>query len=476
MHDMQLGLAEFVVRPPASALAPEVLEPATAAVIDALAAILAGTTSDLADAVFDYADSFADGGRHPVLGTSRLLSSDRAALVNATFGHSMDFDDTVSLMPGHPGTVIVSALLATMPPEGSTGKDFLRAFVVGYEVATKLGASIGMGHYDRGWHSTGTIGVFGAFAAAAHLMRLDVPAVERGFGIVASMASGLRINFGTMTKPLHSGWAASSGVTAAQLAATGFTGHTNALFAKDGFFSAYGTEASTPDALLSTLGAPFTLVSPGIALKKYPCCYALHRPIDALEMMRTEVAMSPETVSSVEVRVAPGSLKPVPYERPVTGFEGRFSMNYVLAVGVLDGDFGMDAFTDEAVSRPAIRELLERVTAVEHPDCSPGDLQGLKGSAGTRGHVEVIVRMTDGREFRRSVEKPPGSPFRPLSREQVTSKFRACAARTSLSEEQIAATLSILARIEECPDVRVLLDLLTVDESPVDTPLSTRGR
>jgi 2-methylcitrate dehydratase PrpD len=475
MPSLQSGLAEFIVHPPETALSVEVLAAANHAITDAIAAILAGTTSELAPALMTYIDRFAVAGSSPVLGTTRHLSSDRAALANATFGHSMDFDDTVSLMPGHPGVVIVSALLASLPPETAGGRaetvggrEFLRAFVVGYEVATKLGASVGMGHYNRGWHSTGTIGVFGAFAAVACLQKLDHSQVVNGLGIVSSMAAGLRVNFGTMSKPLHSGWAASSGVTAAQLASVGFTGHHHALDGDEGFLAVYGTPESTPEALLPSLGSPFTLVSPGIAMKKYPCCYALHRVIDGLESIRAEVQLTPATVKALRARVAPGSLKPVPYLRPTTGMEARFSMPYVLAVGALDGDFGMAAFTDEAVARPEIRGLMERTAAVEDPACSPDDPRGMSRSAGTRGHVVVTVELVDGSVHERVVETPPGSPDRPLTLEQLAEKFNSCAERTPLSNDQVERALSMLGNLASVYDVSVLAECVALPAADED--------
>lgn len=465
MSSLQSELAAFIARPPEDVVAPATVMAATPAVIDAFAAILAGSTSELRDAMLFYADGFAATGATPVLGTDRRLATDRAALVNATFGHAMDYDDTVSMMPGHPGTILVSALMSAIPERPVTGRDFLRAFVVGYEVATKFGAAIGMGHYHRGWHTTGTIGVFGAFAAVASLRSLDTAQIECGLGIVASMASGLRANFGTMTKPLHSGWAASSGVVAAQLAESGFTGHTGALDGPDGFFSAYGTELSDPAILGQSLGQPFTLVSPGVALKKYACCYALHRPIDALADIRSEVSFGPEDVSSIEARLPVGSMKPTPFLNPVTGFEGRFSVPYVLAIGGLDGDWGIDAFTDDAVLRSGITSLLDRVSAVEDAAMSPEDPHGLSRSAGTRGKVEITLRLRDGRQFVRVVETAPGSPLRPLTGDEVADKYRTCARLAGVGDGEIDASLETWLDIANATDIRPAIDALVVNDS-----------
>lgn len=465
MSSPQSGLAEFVARPPDDVLAPEVVAAATPAIIDAIASILSGTTSELREALLGYADEFAAPGDVPVLGTTRRLAPDRAALMNATFGHAMDFDDTVSLMPGHPGAIMTSALISALPDRPVNGREFLRAFIIGYEVATKFGAAIGMGHYHRGWHSTGSIGVFGAFAAVAALRRLEREAIERGIGIVASVAAGLRANFGTMTKPLHSGWAASSGLVAAQLAESGFTGHVGVLDGRDGFFTAYGTEQSDPAALAPSLGRPFTLVSPGIALKKYPCCYALHRAIDALVGIRDELSFQTDEVDSITARVPTGTLKPLPYVRPTTGFEGRFSMPYILAVGGLDGDFGIDAFTDEAVMRPAVTALLDRVAAVEDPAMAPDDPDGLFRSAGTRGRVEVTLKLLGGRQVSRTVEVPPGAPLRPLSQQEVAEKYRSGAARAGIGDDEVEASLIAWQQILELEDVRPVVASLSVNEA-----------
>lgn len=473
MNSLQSGLADFIANADVS---DDVLDVAQLAMIDACAAILSGTTSELAQPLLDFAIKGAPGAS-VIIGTELALSPDRAALVNGTLGHAMDFDDTVSSMPGHPGVVTLSALLADLPTRPVSGRELLEAFAVGYEIATKMGAAIGMGHYNLGWHSTGSIGVFGAFAAAARLHRMPTSQIAAGLGLTTSLASGLRVNFGTMTKPLHSGWAASAGLAAAQLAASGVTGHARALDGPGGFFEVYGTSDSRPEALVDSLGSPYTMISPGISLKKYPCCFALHRAIDALESIRREVSLTPETVASIRVSVAPGSLKPVPYLRPQTGFEARFSMPYVLAVGAVDGRYGMEAFTDEAVRRPEVQDLLGRVSAVEDPACSPGDPLGVAKSAGTRGHVAVQVELADGRTIERLVEKPPGSPDRPLSLEAVIGKFHACASASALGAERVGQALKLLTNLRDVIDVHDLIPALVPDAaSAASSAVAERDR
>ncbi len=456
-NDLERGLANWIATE--HVLDEELITAAKLVIIDTFAVILAGARSELTEPAVNYL------ARDTTSGTARILrwpefhvDRERAAFVNALFGHAIDFDDTVSSMPGHPANIVLSALLAALPEEPMSGYDLIRAFVVGHETAVRLGEAIGTGHYNRGWHTTGTIGIFGAVAGVANLWRLSPEVIVHALGIAASMSSGLRVNFGTMTKPVHSASAASLGLRAVSLAAAGITANAHALFGSQGLIEVYGTSASDSRRLLSTLGQPFVLSSPGVTLKKFACCYATHRTIDALLSMRAEdPAFSPDRVRSVVSRVAPGVTRPLPYSRPTTGFEARFSMEYILAVGIFDGDFGLSAFTDEAVNRPQIRELMEISAVIEDPECSPGDPLGATMSSGTRGHVEVVIEFTDGSELRRVVDVAPGGIGRRLTLSDVLAKFHECAEGGGVEAER---TLAILKDLESVSDVRELFAVM----------------
>lgn len=428
-------------------------------VADTVAAMIAGTRSELAPAVHRYVAGEAGGGLHRVLGSPATLTADKAALANATLGHALDYDDVVSAMPGHPSAILIPVLLARAEEAPMSGADFLIAYLVGFEVATKMGMGMGPAHYRHGWHSTGTLGIFGACAAAARASGLDKPAITHALGIAASMAASLRVNFGTMTKPLHSGWAASAGLTAARLAAAGFTSSQSALSADEGFFAVYGGDPDRARLALAGVGAPFTMEAPGISLKKYPCCYALHRVIDALMGLGADGLLT--DVRTITAAVPPGSLLPVPYRQPRTGFEARFSMNYVLAAAMLDLDFGFPAFTDEAVRRPRLVELLALTDAIEDPACSPGDPEGRLASAGTRGFVEVRIEHNDGRQTVRRVEVPPGSPARPLSWDEVADKVAGCVAFAGLDAATGTRAVELIRNLEALEDVGELWSCLT---------------
>jgi 2-methylcitrate dehydratase PrpD len=457
--DVDAAVVAFTLRTTYADLPGQVVRAAKAATIDTIAAMLAGARSELVDPLLGYLTSVDATGDRPVVGTPVRTSPDKAALVNATLGHALDLDDTVSAMPGHPSSVVLAALFACPAVDPSTGSALLASYVVGVEVATKIGMALGGRHYRRGWHTTGTAGIFGATAAVGNLLRLSPDAMHSAFGIASSMAAGLRANFGTMAKPMHSGWAASAGQTAALLAANGFTGSPSAFGGDRGFLNVYGDLDTQPEFLLR-LGTPFTFEQPGVALKRYPCCYAGHRAIDALRQLRAEHRLDASTVRRITAVVPPHSLDPLPYPRPTTGLEAKFSMEYVLAVGILDGDYGLDAFSDAAVRRSAITELLERTEAREDPVMSPDDPEGNGASAGSRGAIEVRVQFTDGSTASRRVIHPPGSPANPLGPDDLRSKLLSCASFGGFPTDRAEAVMRILQQLDEQPSVSPLLALL----------------
>src|SRR5215813_416574 len=343
------AIASFIAGMSLADLPPEALDKAKKAIADTFAVILAGAGSEVAEPLRHYVQSAGESGARPLLGTGTTAAAETAALVNGTFGHALDFDDVLSMMPAHP-----SAVLASLDGKRVSGRSLIEAYAVGVEVGAKIGLGITNEHYQRGFHATGTLALFSGLAALMKLHGFDVATARQAFGIAGSMASGLRRNFGTMTKPLHTGLAARSALTAVRLAQSGFTAAPDIFEAKAGFFAAYGTGASDADTTAKGLGRPFVLVDPGLALKKFPCCYACHRGMDGLLELRSELGFDAGSVDQVICRMPPGGMLVLTYPRPVTGLEGKFSMEYCLAAGVLDGRYGLGSFTDEAVRRKEI--------------------------------------------------------------------------------------------------------------------------
>lgn len=432
------AIAAFVAGASARDFPPGAEEAAKQAIADTLGVILAGAGAEVAAPLLRYAVASRDGGPVPLLGTGLSAAPETAALVNGTFGHALDYDDVLSMMPAHPSTVILAALLASLGEKPVSGRALVEAYVIGIEVGAKIGLGITQGHYRRGFHATGTLAVFGALAALAKLHAMDSATLRQAFGMAASMASGLRRNIGSMTKPLHSGLAARSALTAFRLAASGLTAAPDAIEAPSGFFAAFGTSESDPDAAVRGLGRPFVIVEPGLALKKFPCCYACHRGMDGLLTLREKLGFDARAVERIVCRMPPGGMLVLTYPRPTTGLEGKFSLEYCLAAGALDGRYTLASFTDDAVQRPEIAALYERIDAHEDPTCKGDDPNFEHRSSGSRGHVEVEVRLRDGRMETVRVDRAPGAPGRALSWDDLRAKFLDCARHAGRAPERLA--------------------------------------
>ena len=452
-------VASFVQDTTLDALPPDATPKAKKAIADTFAAILSGAKSEVAEPLERYVAASRAPGDVPILGTGTTATPETAALVNGTFGHALDYDDVLSMMPAHPSAVILAAVLASLDGKRVSGRDFLEAYVIGVEVGGKIGLGMTVGHYHRGYHATGSLALFSGLAALLKLHRTDVETSRIAFGIAASMASGLRRNFGTMTKPLHTGIAARSALTAWRLATSGFTAADDILEAKSGLYSTLGVAESSADLTAERLGRPFVICDPGLALKKFPCCYACHRPMDALLTLRAKLGFQANDVEKIVCRMPPGGMQVLTYPRPATGLEGKFSLQYALAAGALDGAYTIASFTDEAVNRPEIAALYERIDAREDASSRGDDPDFEKKSSGSRGFVEVEVRLRDGRTETIRVDKAPGSPARELAWEDLREKFMDCAAKPG-ADPKAARAFEALQRLEEIDDVQRIVELL----------------
>jgi 2-methylcitrate dehydratase PrpD len=460
MTGLTEALAEFIHAKTLQDLPPDALDKAKKAIADTFAAMLAGAGSEVAPSLLRYAAQSGERGASPILGSGRTASPEMAALVNGTFGHALDFDDVLSMMPAHPSAVILPALFADPSAGKLSGRALLEAYVIGVEVGGKIGLAITVGHYHRGFHGTGTLAIFAALGALAKHYGLDVATTRTAFGIASSMASGLQRNFGTMTKPLHTGWAARSALAAVNLARSGFTAAPDVLEAPAGFFAAYGVEASQPEAAIERLGKPWVIVDPGLALKRFPCCYASHRGMDGVLQLNQRLGLNAENLKHLDCRMPPGGMRVLIYPHPKTGLEGKFSLQYSLAAGVLDGQYSLWSFTDEAVNRPQIHDLLARICVGEDPRCAGDDPLLETRSSGSRGFVEVEAVRTDGRRDTVRVDRAPGHPSRELTWDAIAAKFMDCAAQARIEPGKAERALSILARLETCADIREVVALL----------------
>jgi len=412
---------------------------ARAAMLDGLACAIAGRDERVTRELRGFA---LEQGSHPratLWGTGERVSAELAALVNGTAAHALDFDDVSWAMNGHPTVPLLPAAFAVAEAAGRSGRDLLRAYVVGFEVEARLGQALGRPHYERGWHATATLGVFGAAAAAGVLLGLDAGALRRAFGIAASRASGTRGNFGTDAKPLHAGLASRAGLEAAELAERGVTSREDALEMEMGLADLYGGKVPFS---LPSLDAGFALETPGVELKPYPSCRFTHRAIDAVLTLREKHAG--RELRAIECGSDPLGLKILIYDEPRTGLEAKFSLQYCVAVAWLDGWPGLGAFTDARARAADVQALLRRVVVRE--------------ARGADDLVELV--FADGTRAREAVRIARGNPQNPLTDAQRVAKVKLCL-EPALGPEKARTLVDAFDSLEDVRDVRDLARCLS---------------
>jgi 2-methylcitrate dehydratase PrpD len=423
------------------------------AILDTLGVMLAGSVEATTERVRAMIAHRRSAGEATIAGTRLRASIEDAALANGTAAHALDYDDLQSSLSGHPSVPVLPAALALAERERASGPALLTAFVVGVEVEAKLGRALNPGHYETGWHATSTLGVFGATAAACRLLGLPAERTAHALAIAASMASGVKANFGTDVKPLHVGHAARSGLEAALLAAVGFMANPGALEHADGFGSAYGKGGAPAwDLATAGLGAPHELVDPGIGVKRYPACASTHQALDATLALADEHAIDPAAVASVECGVYYLAPHQLIHDRAETPLQGKFSMAYCVSVALLDRAVGLAQFTDERVRRADVQALMPRVRMFVHPEQTTRDCLPTRFS-------EVTITLRDGRRLVRRVSLAKGQPRHPLTDEELAAKFHDCAARV-LPANQAAAVLSAINGLDTLEDTSALTGLL----------------
>ena len=335
---------------------------ASQCVLDWYACALAGSREPLSEILrAEFADS---SGPCQIVGTELSCSAPAAALLNGAAGHALDFDDAHTMMGGHPTVPVFPAALAQAQEMATSGERLLEAFLVGVEVEARIGALVGPVPYTKGWHSTSTIGIYGAAAAACRLLGADHEQFAHALGMAGSQASGLKANFGTMTKPFHAGHAAERGLLAARLAMRGFTSNPEVIEGKQGYADAAATGR---DELrwqaLEAEGDRYMILD--TLFKYHAACYLTHAAIESVGALRPELAakgMASEEIEKATVTVHPGLLDVCGIERPTTGLEAKFSLTATTSLALLGVDTSNIAtFVDDTLDDPQVKRMIERV-------------------------------------------------------------------------------------------------------------------
>ena len=429
-------------------------------IADGVAVMLAGSTTAASDIL--RAQVRDDGSRAEATIVGRDSFRTRAAsaaLVNATSGHAHDYDDTqlstaadrIFGLLTHPTIPPLAASLALGERLGASGRTMFEAFLIGFEVECKIADAIKPTHYMQGFHTSGTIGAFGAMAASAKLLKLDRTQIAHAIGITASMSAGIRVSFGTMTKPLHVGRAAFNGVTASELAARGFTAGADALDGQWGFFQVTGGGFDA-ERIVGALGNPWTIVSPGVSIKPYPCGCLGHPTMDAMLRLVTKYDIKPEQIKRIRLRAGSNVLNPLRYKIATTELEAKFCPPFMLSAVALRRKAGVNEFSDEFVRSAPVQAMMRNVDTVFDQEI---EKQGF-----VRMLSIVEVELEDGRVLSEPSGPYRGGPERPFTGEELRDKFMECGSLV-LPQERLDDIFARIERIDQVGNVRDFTALLT---------------
>ena len=453
-------VAEWIAGTQFSDIPLGVIELGKKSILDGLGVGLAGSAAETGATVRRYLRSLG-----PLTGPATIIGSDVkcparfAAFANAIAMHADDYDDTqLAVAPDrvyglltHPTTPCLSAALAIAEEGRMPGRDLTLAYHLGVEVECKIAEAIAPRHYEEGFHSTGTCGPFGAAAATARLRGLKADRIAQVLGIAASQSSGLRENFGTMTKPFQAGRAAECGIVATDFGALGWTAAANILEAPRGFFQAAGGGFSS-DAIYRKLGSPWTFASPGVSIKPFPSGSLTHPGMTLARRLIRENHIRADQVEAVDVGTNRNMPNALIHHQPQTALEAKFSMEFCMAALLLFGAAGLSQFTDEVVKRPEAQAMIRRVHFGVNPEAE---------KAGYNKMTTIVdIHLKDGRTISGRTDFGKGSPADPMSYDDVAEKFLDAASFARWPKSKAAKIVELVHKLESLPDVRSLTALL----------------
>lgn len=437
-----------------------VIENGKKSILDGLGLALSGSVAASGELVRRHlADIGAAEGGATVIGSDRKMPARFAAFANGVGIHADDYDDTqlavakdrVYGLLTHPTAPALPSALAMGEVLGATGADVMLAYHLGVEVECKIAEAINPRHYQTGFHATATCGTFASASAAGRLMGLDQDAMLRALSLAGSQSAGLRENFGTMTKPFHAGRSSESGVVAAQFASYGWSAAPTILEAPRGFFSAAGGGYDA-NAIHGKLGAPWTFDSPGVSIKPHPSGSLTHPGMTEMLRLIREHGISAKDVKHVRVGTNSNMPNALIHHRPTNELQAKFSMEFCMAILLLDGRAGLNEFTDETVMRPDVQEFITRVDFV---------IDDRAEAAGYHLMTTYIdITLADGRVISGMADFGRGSPAMPMSYDEVAVKFLECAEFAQWDMGRAREVVAQVAQFETLGDIAGLMALL----------------
>jgi 2-methylcitrate dehydratase PrpD len=432
-------IAEYVVGFELKDAPPEVISRARVAFTDTVGVMLAGSRQEVSHILCDMVRLEGSAPSASIVGQSLRASPQLAALANGVAAHAMDYD--LTYVSGQAASAVIPAVLPVAEVTGATPAETMAATIIGFEIAARVGRSNILASSVGGWHTVGTVGVIAAAAACARLLKVPLEQIPDIIGISASMASGLSVNFGSMTKPLHSGHAARDGVMAALLGARGFTSNPNALEGHSGYFENFGRNLEVSYEPFKDLGHSYDLVAMGYDLKAYPCGGLAHTSIEAALALRAPLASRLTDITSIHCAVTRNAGQRAGIQYPQSVENAKFSLAYMVAYSLVHGAPMIAAFTEEAIRDEHVKALAKTVSASVDPALGPG----------TRESPAILkVTLSDGQTFEQRVDFQTGSIKNPMTQAQIENKFRDCAAQ-SVNADVAAKILAVLNALPARP-------------------------
>lgn len=453
-------VADFVVNARAEDLPADVVEVGKKSILDGFGLAVSGSVAKSGELVRQHlADLDLNEGKATVIGGGRKVAPRFAAFANGVGIHADDYDDTqlavakdrVYGLLTHPTAPALPAAFAVSELTQASGRDFMLAYHLGVEVECKIAEAINPRHYQTGFHATATCGTFAAAAAASKLFGFDVETTLRALSVAGSQSAGLRENFGTMTKPFHAGRASESGVAAAQFASYGWTATPKILEAPRGFFSAAGGGYDI-SAIFNKLGAPWTFADPGVSIKPHPSGSLTHPGMTEMLRLIKDNGIKAEDVKHVRVGTNSNMPNALIHHRPKDELQAKFSMEFCMAILLLEGRAGLAEFTDEVVAREDVRAMIEKVDFVIDDEAE---------AAGYHLMTTIIdIEMNDGRKFSGRADFGKGSPAFPMTYDEVAGKFRENVSFAGMSSDRADEIVELIRNVENLPSLARLSELL----------------
>ena len=454
-------VAKFVAETKYEDIPEDVIELGKKSILDGLGLALAGSMADTGAISRKYIEKLgATGGQSTIAGSAQKTSPRFAAFVNGVSIHADDFDDSqlaaakdrVYGLLIHPTVPVLPAVLALSERGGVSGKEFMLAYHLGVEVECKISEAIAPRHYQDGFHTTGTCGPFGSAVSCAKLLHFDHSKILNTLGVAAAQSSGLRENFGTMTKPFQAGHAAESGLVAAELVDLGWTAAQQILEADRGFFHAAGGSYD-PTFIVNKLGKPWTLASPGVSLKPYPSGSLTHPAMTELMRLIEVNDIRPEQVKKVDIGANHDMVTTLLHHHPKTGLEAKFSMEFCLAILLLQRKASLGDFSAKIVQRPDVQAMIEKINFYVDPAAE---------AAGFDKMTSILrIHLKNGQIVSGEAAFGKGSPANPMSFEEAAVKFRGCAEYAGWTPEKMEKIVAFVRGLSAVRDVNVLSPLLS---------------